>query len=312
MGKMIQIPQDSREILQAEFEEFLRKYRCQGGEVKFSHKLPDVSGRKATVWLTPVAFAKLQTLVHSFDKEIGWHGLARRLDEEKDEYLVYDIAVYPQMVTGTTVNTDQIPYQDWLTGLSDEVFPNVRFHGHSHVNMAVSPSSVDINDQRLIIDQLGPEDFYIFQVWNKRGEVHTKVYDMKKNIFFDNADCSTGIYSEEIDLNKFLADSKGMVREKPSSAYGYYNGGYSYPGTGAMSSAKPAVSYPVPVKEVPAPKQEPAKSGSSAKSEPATPEPAPKPIPATKPEPALSGKPRVPIASGNYILSDNEGAFDIM
>ena len=104
MGKLISLTPEVKEHLRSEFEKYLDSAKCQDGKVQFIRQLDSVKDRKATVYLTPQAFAKMWALISNFNKEVAWHGLARRMeDETKDEYLIYDILVYPQEVTGTTV-----------------------------------------------------------------------------------------------------------------------------------------------------------------------------------------------------------------
>ena len=57
---------------------------------------------------TTEAWIKQCSLVQHFNTEIAWHGLVRPI---KDGYEIYDILVYPQEVTGGTVETDQQKYQ---------------------------------------------------------------------------------------------------------------------------------------------------------------------------------------------------------
>ena len=68
--------------------------------------------------------------------EIGWHGLARKL-ENNEGYAITNTLLYPQIITATTVNTDQKKYQDWLNAQPDEVFNQIKMQGHSHVSMSV-------------------------------------------------------------------------------------------------------------------------------------------------------------------------------
>lgn len=306
MGKLISLTPEIKDHLRSEFDKYLESAKCQDGKVQFIRQLDAVKDRKATVFLTPQAFAKLWALVTNFNKEVAWHGLARRMeDETKDEYLIYDIMVYPQEVTGSTVNTDQMEYQNWLLGLSNEVFNNVRFQGHSHVEMAVNPSTTDLDHQRRILDQLGPEDFYIFQIWNKKSACHTKIYDMKKNVFFDNSDCSVRMFGDGVNFEEFLKGAKEMVKERSYSTPTYvggYRGGpgsvYSTDTFGGKSGS--ATVYGTPA-AAPLPSAGPVvvSKGSDKDADNGGAKPAQEP----------AAKPRVPIA-GNYVLEDEDYGYD--
>ena len=165
---------------------------------------------KATVWLTQEAYKKTLALVTEFNDEVGWHGAVSRINDS--EFLIEDIFVYPQEVTGSTVNTDQELYTEWLYGLDDLVFPKIRMQGHSHVNMGVSPSGVDNQHRRQILEQLEPDMFYIFMIWNKSLSVHTLIYDMARNILYEDKDVEVKLMGGE-DMDEFLADAKEKVQK---------------------------------------------------------------------------------------------------
>lgn len=237
MSKLIKLPQDILDQYTKEFYETLRSGKFSDGKVNFTKTLGTVE-RKATVIFTKMAWEKMQLLVKEFDKEVAWHGIAERC-EEKDTYLISDIIVYPQEVTGSTVTTDQSKYEEWLMSHDDDVFNKIRMQGHSHVNMAVSPSSVDLSLYERLLDQLSSDMFYIFMIWNKRGEKTVKIYDIRENILFETADVTVTIKGME-DMTEFLEDAKELVVTKTYN-YGHGTGAYPYhyPGYGATKKDEP-------------------------------------------------------------------------
>lgn len=238
MSKIIKLtPQCFEEVIK-DFKESLSGAKVSDGKISYT-KTFGVINRKATLYFREIAWTKMQALIREFDKEVAWHGVARRgIDETKDEYFIDDIMVYPQEVTGATVNTDQEKYEMWLMQHDDEVFNNIRMQGHSHVNMGVSPSSVDTTHQEKILAQLEDDMFYIFVIWNKKNDKTIKIYDLTKNILFDTTDVDVMIIEDETGIEKFVRESKEMVIDKPITVYSgansknttYYNGyqnGYS-------------------------------------------------------------------------------------
>lgn len=260
MSKLIKVTSEYIEQVRKDFEEVLLNGKFPDGKITFTKTVGTVN-RKAKVFFTQDAWRKMQALISDFDKEVAWHGVAYRdNDETKDNYYITDILVYPQEVTGATVNTDQEKYEMWLMSHDDEVFNNIRMQGHSHVNMGVTPSSVDTSLYDRILDQLDDDMFYIFMIWNKRKEKTVKIYDLKKNILFETADVTVENIPEEesvVDLANlteeelktvtgfltkyrekkitegFVKDAKEMVKDKkayqPTTMYGGYNtyyGGY--------------------------------------------------------------------------------------
>ena len=244
MAKIIKLTPELKDELRAKFEKALDENKCQDGVFKFSSGFSKTENRKATILITATAWEKMFLLLEHFETEVGWHYLARRGDDpEKDEYIVYDVLVYPQVVTGTTVNTDQIKYQEWILAQPDEVFEHIRAHGHSHVRMGTSPSSVDIDHQGRILDQVKDDDFYIFMIWNKQLTYTAKIYDLGRNVMFESKDISVQYLGQGFDYAQFLKEADGAVEKK---SYGYsgssYNGS-SYGGSSYNGSSYGGSSY---------------------------------------------------------------------
>jgi len=171
----------------------------------FNYKDGDV-----TIWLTMEAYQKIVTLVVEFSNEVGWHGAVTRISD--NEFVIEDIYVYPQEVTASTVNTNQEAYTEWLYKLDDNTFNNIRMQGHSHNNMGVSPSGIDDKHRQQILDQLEPDMFYIFMIWNKSLSIHTLVYDMQRNILYEDKDVEVKLLGND-GLDVFLADAKVKVQK---------------------------------------------------------------------------------------------------
>ena len=243
MAKLIKITQETIEEIKREFYAALSSAKLSDGEIKFTKSFGTVR-RDASVYFTELAWNKMQTLIREFDKEVAWHGVAKRgTDPEKDEYIISDILVYPQEVTGATVTTDQQKYQMWLMQQEDEVFNNIRMQGHSHVNMGVTPSGVDTSLYERILQQLEDDMFYIFLIYNKRGEHFYKVYDLAKNILFETADVTVKVLDNGLGIQSALTAAKEMVKDRVTaqpqtgsqgyssySPYGGYNGYSGYNG----------------------------------------------------------------------------------
>ncbi len=120
------------------------------------------------------AHEKMRELVDNRDTEIGWYGVCERVG---DRVKVTDILVYPQRVTGSTFETDDIEMLNWFDSLPMDVVNHIRLHGHSHVNMQVYPSLTDLNFEDQILGELGLDDYYIFMITNKREEVRYRFID---------------------------------------------------------------------------------------------------------------------------------------
>ena len=247
MSKIIKMTSQNLDEIRKDFEEALKGLKLSDGRINFTKTFGTIQ-RKATLYFTELAYLKMLTLVREFDKEVAWHGIAKRCEDEEDAYIISDILVYPQEVTGATVNTDQEKYQMWLMNNDDEVFNNIRMQGHSHVNMGTTPSSVDTNLYDQILAQLEDDMFYIFLIWNKRNEKTINIYDLAKNVLFETADVTVKVREDDIGMERFLKDSKEMVQDKkytPTTppygkpyGYGGYYGTYNKTGSNSVTEKK--------------------------------------------------------------------------
>lgn len=165
---------------------------------------------KPELRITADAYIKMQALIAQCDKEIGWFGTVQ---QDGNVFTINDILVPPQTVTAATVTSDEKEEMEWRASLSDEQYNTLRFHGHSHVNMSVSPSATDTKYRAEVISNIGKEGYYIFFIGNKKGEMSLEFYDLKKNIVYDHNDCPmTVVLSDGTLAPDFAKKSMEMVK----------------------------------------------------------------------------------------------------
>lgn len=164
---------------------------------------------KARVYVKSCAYNKMLSLVCGFETEIGWHGLARRVGT--NAYEIYDVIVYPQVVTGcTTVAPDDGNYDFWLMSQPEEVFENLRFQGHSHVRMGCFPSGVDTAFYKELLKDLPEDSFYIFMILNKHGDSWMNVVDRKTQTVFENDNIQRRVVYDD----PIIDEAKALVTKK--------------------------------------------------------------------------------------------------
>ena len=215
----------------------LKKRKFQNDQadgVTLNFKLKEVKDdRKATITLSAQAYMKIFALVHTYSTEVEWHGVVERT--AADAFHIKDVLIFPHKVTSATVISDQTEYEKWLDTLDDNTFNALRFHGHSHVNMGVTPSGVDMTYRYNILNNFGtPSEtsdlFYIFLIFNKRGDISGEIYYLQNNALYSKSTTADEIkiVIEDCDwLTDFLDEAKKVVTE----SYGYSSyGGGSYGG----------------------------------------------------------------------------------
>lgn len=177
--------------------------------ITFSFNLTNhTSDDKVIVNIRPEAWLKMWSLVHSENGEIGWHATVTRHADKLFE--ITDVILYPQTVSGTTVETDDIGYANWLhKELDDETFNHLRCHGHSHVNMSATPSGVDTTWYNEILQGLDNNDYYIFMILNKKENYFIEIYDLANNAIFEKDDVIINVVmSDNNYLNNWVTQGK--------------------------------------------------------------------------------------------------------
>ena len=214
--KPIFLNDDEKKKIVAEFEQKLAKMKMFDGsfECKYSYSYEKGKMQKAKLWYAPEAWAKMTALVDMFPAEIGWQGSVERLSD--NEWMVTDIFVYPQTVTAAHVDTDEQEFGKWLVDMAEEHCTEeatINFQGHSHVNMAVSPSVTDLEDQRTRMENM-KRGYYIFTIQNKKRESKTWIYDYDNNVAYmpEDIEVDVMVYAHET-LYDFIDEAKGMVTE---------------------------------------------------------------------------------------------------
>ena len=149
---------------------------------------------KQKVYITSKAYAKMLQYVTQSHLEIAWHGTVEH--PEENVYKITDVMLYPQTVTAATVTTDQKEYETWLDNLEDEVFNKIRFQGHSHVNMAVNPSGVDLEYYNDLTNALSTNTFYIFLIMNKKQDFYIEIRDLANNTYYEKEDIELIVLDE--------------------------------------------------------------------------------------------------------------------
>lgn len=207
--------------------------KLQAGLTKAIEVKLEEAKQKAFIVFTPLAYIKMTQLVKRFSSEVAWHGVVEKIG--KGEYLVSDIIMFKQQVTGVTVDTDDDEYTKFIIGLDPAIRDKVRLHGHSHVNMACNPSTTDIAHRNGIKMLMRPDSFYIFMIHNKKNEFTAEICDAEDNVIYEAGDIEIDIGGADWSVNDFIEEAEELVVDK-SKTYKYTEP-YNYPGYKSSANA---------------------------------------------------------------------------
>lgn len=187
----------------------------------FSEELKE----KIHIIFTPEAYLRMKALVKYFDTEVAWYGLVRKIDDKT--YYVYDVKVCKQTVDGAKVDTDPDDALEFFNSLTEEEAQDMLFQAHSHVRMSTTASAIDIQNQMDVIRNMGKTGYYIFQIWNKNGDINTYMYDVDAGLFYDKKDVIIEIEDSLGSLDDFILSVADLVEEKKFTYTQYQKQNYA-------------------------------------------------------------------------------------
>ena len=162
------------------------------------------------VYITASAYIKMRKLVDDNTTEIGWYGTVDKMPG-LNAYVITDILVYPQTVTGATCEQDDDKMFEFEMSLTTEQVNSKRFQGHSHVNMGVTPSGVDEQFYQDLLSQV--QDYFIICVTNKRNEYTVRFYDMEHNILYTDLKIQV-LLEDGTDVTGWFEDTKKQLSNR--------------------------------------------------------------------------------------------------
>ena len=162
----------------------------------------------ARLTFSDAAMVKMLYLIMKCPKEVGWQGTVEKVG--KGKYFIDDIFTYPQATSSASIWIDDLRFGKWQAGIcleDPEYFDSIRFHGHSHVNMATFASCTDRELQDSWIELLQENQFYIFLIINKRAEFWCKIADREDGVIYKKA----VVDSESLSIHEIIEDYNANV-----------------------------------------------------------------------------------------------------
>lgn len=182
-----------------------------------------------TLYISIEAMARVQAIVALSKNEVGWMGLIN-VEQEEDgrSKLVLDSPYVPsQEVNGVTCDLDPSgkgSFAEWAMSLGVDA-ARVKWWGHSHVDMGVSPSGTDMETFKEHVEN-DPDNPFVMTIHNKQGKSFSNVY-LGGGLFIKDYPILID-YGYDSVFESVKSELQSNVREKkhvrPNTANGHYPG----------------------------------------------------------------------------------------
>mgnify|MGYP005838547743 CR=1 FL=1 len=168
------------------------------------------------VIFTPKVIKDIETIVDICNDEVGWLGVVKQ--KKPNEYLIEKILITKQEVHSSTCEMMPEGLHELADILDIEELGCLKFWGHSHHDMGVSPSSQDNEQAESLVES--SEDIFIRGIFNKKGEVGLSFYDKRNKIIIDDIPFTIDIGID--DYEKYKKEWEAVI-EKNVSKMSFYN-----------------------------------------------------------------------------------------
>ena len=177
------------------------------------------------VYIDSHAFEKIRFIVDHEPMEIGFMGSVSH-NPNSEIYVITDVFITKQKRSATTTEqsgeglnelTSSIIRDNTLTNAQKKQrLSSLNFWGHSHVDMAVSPSERDLSNALTFKTKL----YLIAAIFNKRGDVRVDFYDFEHGIVYENLEVQTKWNLPDETITEILEDIRTKVSEiEPKTSY---------------------------------------------------------------------------------------------
>lgn len=210
------ISPDQHASMLEKFSDYLKSVSLTSDRIRFEHVISDVSNaQKVRVIFSPKAYIKMRDMVDRYSSEVGWYGFIDKLSDT--EYRITDICIYPQLVAGATVDqTNDV----WDADMPVEQIKRRHFHGHSHVNMGVTPSATDTRDREDKIAMTRANSFYLFLITNKSCAWSAQLFDLAGNAVYNTDDILIDVDLGDGELlSDFVESAKSRITTRTADNY---------------------------------------------------------------------------------------------
>ena len=164
------------------------------GETTVMKLLTEQERTPPTIKIDYLALAKMKGYVDGCNEEVAWLAACKK---EADCYRIYDTFICQQETSLVTAELHESGLQELASRLVKEgrtnELENIRVWGHSHVNMATSPSGTDDSTFEEYYKNC---EYFIRLIMNKIGEMQIDIAETERKLIFYNVKWTIGFPKE--------------------------------------------------------------------------------------------------------------------
>lgn len=176
-------------------------------------KLINEKRKMPVITIDAIVLRDMAALIKECNTEIGWLALSEKL--EKDLYHVYEIIPVKQEVSSVTTDLMedglQEVYDEMVKAGRENELNNIRFWGHSHVNMLPTPSAQD--EETFEEYMKNCEDYFIRFIMNKKGDYTLDLADYEDGIIYKDLKYSILYSGNELDINNEIIKKENEIKQ---------------------------------------------------------------------------------------------------
>jgi len=163
----------------------------------------------------PDALIKMGIYTAECEDEVGWLGTAYK-DNNKNIIYINDVFLFDQETHSTTTEISS----EGLSSFGEELLAtdsgldtwnNLKVWGHSHVNMATSPSGQDDEQMETFLNT--KHDWFIRIITNKKSEMRVDLYYFDQGIIYMDLPWDTHYSSEELTIKQEIEKLQKLLED---------------------------------------------------------------------------------------------------
>ena len=192
-------------------------------------------GEIPTIFITPRAFGDMRFLIDESKDEISWLGSVKEIT---GGLLIDEIFLPKQECSAAYTEMQESGLQALAEDLlrrkdGPEIWNQIRFWGHSHVNMGVFASTTDDNQMDLFKtrdERTGKyvHEWFLRGIFNKHGKVRFWLFMFEKGVVIDDVPWTIKVDAVESRKDSWRQLMKARVSARLYAYRGPYGGGHDY------------------------------------------------------------------------------------